>query len=95
MEERSAALNFPGNSADEAKVVAATGTQPSRPERFGRYLLLERCVMSDTLLDFGQTRRTFFADSSARHIEGAPLGLIFHSFTGDDNAPVAHASLPG
>jgi serine/threonine protein kinase len=42
MEERIAPLNFPGISADEAKVVAATGTQPSRPERFGRYLLLDR-----------------------------------------------------
>ena len=42
MEERIAPLNFPGLSVDEAKVVAATGTQPSRPERFGRYLLLDR-----------------------------------------------------
>ena len=42
MEERIASLNFSAISADEAKVVAATGTEPSRPERFGRYLLLDR-----------------------------------------------------
>jgi serine/threonine-protein kinase len=41
MEERSASLNFPGSSVDDGKVVAAIGPE-ARPERFGRYVLLDR-----------------------------------------------------
>jgi len=41
MEERFGYLNFSTISADEAKVVAAIG-QAQKPERFGRYLLLDR-----------------------------------------------------
>jgi serine/threonine protein kinase len=41
MEERVRRLNLPTISADEARVVAAIGPQP-KPERFGRYLLLDR-----------------------------------------------------
>src|SRR6188768_526463 len=41
MEERSGYLNFSAVSADDAKVVAATG-RAYKPERFGRYLLLDR-----------------------------------------------------
>jgi serine/threonine protein kinase len=41
MAERFGYLNFSAISADEAKVVAATG-QAHKPERFGRYLLLDR-----------------------------------------------------
>lgn len=69
--------------------------QHQRAPTFGRYLLLERCVMSDTLLDYGQERHTFFADPLSRRVDDAPLGLVFHTFTGDDNAPVTYASLPG
>jgi hypothetical protein len=35
MEERNGSLNFPAISADEAKVVAATGTQPCSPNASG------------------------------------------------------------
>lgn len=69
--------------------------QRQRAPTFGRYLLLERRVMSDTLLDYGQSARRFLADLSAPQVDGAPLGLVFHTFTGDDNAPITHASLPG
>ena len=41
MEERIASLNFSDSSADSAKVVAAS-TPALKPERFGRYLLLDR-----------------------------------------------------
>jgi eukaryotic-like serine/threonine-protein kinase len=41
MAERSASLNFSAVSADDAKVVAATGPV-LKPERFGRYVLLDR-----------------------------------------------------
>src|SRR5262245_13797829 len=41
MEERFDYLNFSGFSADEAKVVPATG-QRREPEHFGRYVLLDR-----------------------------------------------------
>src|SRR3954468_14158755 len=43
MAERSASLNFSPTSADEAKVVAGTGLERQhKPERFGRYVLLDR-----------------------------------------------------
>jgi len=41
MEERKGSLNFPASSADDAKVVAAS-TPALKPERFGRYVLLDR-----------------------------------------------------
>src|SRR5829696_3134288 len=41
MAERSASLNCSAVSADDAKVVAATGLE-LKPERFGRYVLLDR-----------------------------------------------------
>jgi eukaryotic-like serine/threonine-protein kinase len=41
MAERFVCLNFSPISADDAKVVAATGIVP-KPERFGRYVLLDR-----------------------------------------------------
>ena len=42
MAERIASLNFSDSSADGAKVVAASGPAALKPERFGRYLLLDR-----------------------------------------------------
>ena len=41
MEERIGILNFLAGSADDAKVVAAS-TPALKPERFGRYVLLDR-----------------------------------------------------
>ena len=41
MEERIGSLNFLASSADDAKVVAAS-TPALKPERFGRYVLLDR-----------------------------------------------------
>ena len=42
MEERNGSLNFAARSADTAKVVAASTPAALKPERFGRYLLLDR-----------------------------------------------------
>ena len=42
MAERTGRLNFSAISAESAKVVAAIGTLPTKPERFGRYMLLDR-----------------------------------------------------
>lgn len=42
MEERNGSLNFPASSVDTAKVVAASTPAALKPERFGRYLLLDR-----------------------------------------------------
>ena len=43
MAERVASLNFSAGSADDAKVVAGIGQQQQhKPERFGRYVLLDR-----------------------------------------------------
>lgn len=69
--------------------------QRQRAPTFRRYLLLERRVMSDTLLEYGQEHHTYLADPLARYVDDIPLGLVFHTFTGDDNAPVTHTSFPG
>src|SRR3954470_8328658 len=42
MAERCASLNFSPVSADDDKVVAGTGLQQHKPQRFGRYVLLDR-----------------------------------------------------
>lgn len=59
--------------------------QRKRAPTFERYLLLEQRVMSDTLLDFGAGENIFLADPTAPYAHGAPLGLVFHRFTGDDS----------
>jgi CRISPR-associated protein Cas5t len=59
--------------------------QRGRAPTFGRYLLLERRVMSRDLLDFGSSQRGFLADSTAPRREGAPLGLVFHTFVGGND----------
>jgi CRISPR-associated protein Cas5t len=69
--------------------------QRQRAPTFGRYLLLERRVMSDTLIDYEQEHHSFLADPSAARVNDTYRGLVFHTFTGDDNAPVTHASISG
>lgn len=66
-----------------------------RAPTFRRYLLLERRVLSEKLLEYGQEQRRFFADPSAPRFANAPLGLVFHTFIGENNVPTPHASLPG
>lgn len=65
--------------------------QRQRAPTFARYLLLERRVMSDKLLTCGESHQVFLADPTAPYVANVPLGLVFHTFTGDDNASVANA----
>ncbi len=54
-----------------------------RRPTFARYLLLQRRVLSSELLQFGAEQEpSYWADPTAPQVNGRPLGLIFHTFTG-------------
>lgn len=56
-----------------------------RAPTFSRYVVLQERVYSDNFYTFGAaTPSTYWTDPSAPVCEDAPLGLLFHSFTGDD-----------
>lgn len=56
----------------------------NRQPTFARYLLLQRRIRSRELLQFGtQEPVTYWADPTARYVNDMPLGLVFHSFTGE------------
>lgn len=73
----------------------------NRRPSFARYLVLQRRVMSEELLRFGglhgQTENVqrFWVDPLAPQVQGVPLGLVFHTFTGDDHETLSLAQLPG
>jgi CRISPR-associated protein Cas5t len=57
----------------------------NRQPSFARYLLLQRRIMSTEVLRFDSTPVFYLADPDAVAINGMPLGLIFHTFTGSDD----------
>lgn len=65
----------------------------NRRPTFARYVVLERRVTSPELIQFEGRRFQLeaWADPTAPMIDGLPLGLWFHSWTGeyDDTPPVA------
>lgn len=67
----------------------ARGREPT----FARYLVLQRRVDSGPLLRFGNLGRDsiYHVDPGSPDVDGAHLGLLFHSFVGeyDDNPIVA------
>jgi CRISPR-associated protein Cas5t len=57
----------------------------NRQPSFARYLLLQRRIMSTEVLRFDSTPVSYLADPDSMLINGLPLGLIFHTFTGSDD----------
>ncbi len=50
--------------------------------------------MSEKLFEYSEEQHAFLADPSAPRVANVPLGLVFHTFTGDDNVSTPNASLP-
>jgi CRISPR-associated protein Cas5t len=68
----------------------------NRVPTFARYLLLEHRVYSDDLLRFDtDPSPLYWVDPSSPPEKGAHLGLIFHTFTGDDYEALTVAPLAG
>lgn len=64
-----------------------------RAPTFARYLVLNRRVHSEQLWQFAnlQADTEFWVDPTSPEVNGAHLGLLFHTFVGeyDDHSPVA------
>lgn len=64
-----------------------------RSPSFARYLVLRGRIHSSKLFQFGSESEppTYWVDSTSKTIDGAHLGLTFHSFVGeyDDQPPLA------
>ncbi|MEW6276201.1 MAG: CRISPR-associated protein Cas5 [Bacillota bacterium] len=56
----------------------------NRAPQFSRYILLQKRVYSKEFIQYAQTRLQFYVDSAAPDDQGVPLGLFFHTFTGDE-----------
>lgn len=55
----------------------------NRQPTFARYLLLQRRIFSGDLFQFGVEQQSlYWADPTAPQVNGKPLGLVFHTFTG-------------
>lgn len=67
----------------------------NRRPSFARYLILQRRVMNGELLRFAEgsagSVTRYWADPTAPQVKGMPLGLVFHSFTGDDHETLSLA----
>jgi len=56
---------------------------------FGRYLLLQQRLLSQTLKWFGEDRpSSYWADPTAPRVKGLALGLWFHEFVGDSDETI-------
>jgi CRISPR-associated protein Cas5t len=52
---------------------------------FSRYLVIKERVWSKNFFTYGvQSKQRYWIDPTTPEVEGLHLGLIFHSFTGDD-----------
>lgn len=68
------------------------GREPS----FARYVVLSRRVYTDELIKYqGQSGEQYWVDPAAPEEKGARLGLLFHTFVGDDDDQPAMAGLAG
>lgn len=63
----------------------------NRRPAFARYLVLQRRVGSAELLRFGNESLSFWADPTAPLVNGQHLGLVWHTFMGDDDEALALA----
>ena len=67
----------------------------NRRPSFARYLILQRRVMNGDLLHFAEgssgSATRYWADPTAPQVNGMPLGLVFHTFTGDDHEALSLA----
>lgn len=54
----------------------------NRQPTFARYVLLQQQVMSNTFFRFSEAIQSYWIDPGASKAKGAPLGLVFHTFTG-------------
>jgi CRISPR-associated protein Cas5t len=56
-----------------------------RAPTFSRYLVVKDRVLSDQFYTYGgQSNGPYWIDPTSPTVEGARLGLFFHSFTGGD-----------
>lgn len=62
-----------------------------RRPTFARYLLLQRRLTSDKLLQFEGTRASYWSDLAEPHDGDRSLGLIFHTFVGGRDEALALA----
>ena len=63
-----------------------------RTPTFARYLLLERRVYSDDFFHFESDRPiSYWVDPASNQEKGAHLGLIFHTFVGEDDEAISLA----
>jgi len=59
----------------------------NRHPTFGRYVVLHRRVHSRDFLRFaGEPEMQFWTDPTAPKVNGDPLGLVFHTWVGDDDS---------
>jgi CRISPR-associated protein Cas5t len=65
--------------------------QRDRRPTFARYLVLQRRVTSDELLQFDNAAPRYWADPTTAATQSLALGLVFHSFVGDDDETVVLA----
>lgn len=63
-----------------------------RQPTFARYVILQRRIFSTRLLLPEGERPVFHADPTAPQVDGVPLGLVFHTFTGDEDEALTVAS---
>lgn len=57
----------------------------NRQPQFARYLILQRRIKSSELMQFDAEQNSYLADPTAPEVKGVPLGLIFHTFRGEDH----------
>lgn len=65
----------------------------NRQPTFARYLVIQRRVRvpGDQALSFDTNATSYWSDPAAPQVNGRPLGLIFHTFTGSDHEALALA----
>ena len=62
-----------------------------RTPTFARYLLLENRVFSDQFWFTEQDQNKFWIDPTSRQYQGAHLGLLFHTFVGEQHEAISLA----
>lgn len=57
----------------------------NRQPHFARYLILQRRVKNSDLVHFDAETNSYLTDPSAPVVNGMTLGLVFHTFIGEDD----------
>ncbi len=66
--------------------------QHNRQPHFARYLILQRRIKNDELVHFNMEPQSYFTDPATTRIGGMTLGLVFHTFIGEQNETPGLAS---